>query len=238
MRVLVIAEDIATQQTVKLMLQSHGWTVFVVDYGEEALIFLKATTVDVVTLDLNLPDMSGSELLQELRALGNATPVLILSGLAAIEEKIKVLDMGADDYLSKPFRGDELRARLRALSRRSAGFVCASPETVCIVGSEVEQCGMFVHRSLSVGAGRSATAVIALENEQQRQNEESHRIVLDFRKVPDLVVVMEEIAMLNKFIVYDKPWLRLDDNSHNIRRFAKGSGKERQYAKSVHTRRK
>jgi DNA-binding response OmpR family regulator len=236
MRVLVIEDDIATQQTVTLMLQSHGWTVFVADCGQDALELLKATTVDVITLDLNLPDMSGFEVLRELRALGNVAPILILSGLAAIEDKVKGLDLGADDYLTKPFHSDELRARLRALCRRSAGLVCAPPEMVYIVSSEVEQRGLFAHRTL--GVGLSAAAVMALENEQRRQDDEPHRIMLDFRKAPDLVAAMEEIAMLGKFIVRDKPWLRLDNNSHNIRRFAKGSGKERQYAKSIHTRRK
>jgi two-component system, cell cycle response regulator CtrA len=81
----------------------------------------KVYDYDVVLLDLNLPDMSGYEVLRSLRSAKVHTPILILSGLAGIEDKIRGLGLGADDYLSKPFHKDELIARIHALVRRSKG---------------------------------------------------------------------------------------------------------------------
>ena len=91
------------------------------DLGEEGVDLAKIYDYDIVLLDLNLPDMSGYEVLRSLRSAKVRTPVLILSGLASIEDKIRGLGLGADDYLSKPFHKDELIARIHALVRRSKG---------------------------------------------------------------------------------------------------------------------
>src|SRR5271166_2419081 len=85
---------------------------------------------DIILLDLNLPDISGYEVLRSLRFAKVVTPILILSGLASIEDKIRGLGLGADDYLSKPFHKDELIARVHALVRRSKGHA----ESVIAVG--------------------------------------------------------------------------------------------------------
>ena len=84
-------------------------------------VFCKNLDYDIILLDLNLPDISGYEVLRSLRSAKVVTPVLILSGLASIEDKIRGLGLGADDYLSKPFHKDELIARIHALVRRSKG---------------------------------------------------------------------------------------------------------------------
>jgi two-component system cell cycle response regulator CtrA len=96
-------------------------TLYTTDLGEDGIDLGKVYDYDIILLDLNLPDMSGFEVLRTLRSARIATPILILSGLASIEDKIRGLGLGADDYVSKPFHKDELVARIQAIVRRSQG---------------------------------------------------------------------------------------------------------------------
>src|SRR5271168_2986058 len=121
MRVLLIEDDSATAQSIDLMLKSESFNVYTTDLGEEGIDLGKIYDYDIILLDLNLPDMSGFEVLRKLRVSKVRTPILILSGLAAIEDKIKGLGFGADDYMTKPFHRDELVARIHAIVRRSKG---------------------------------------------------------------------------------------------------------------------
>ena len=121
MRVLLIEDDSATAQSIELMLNSESFNVYTTDLGEEGIDLGKIYDYDIILLDLNLPDMSGFEVLRSLRVSKVNTPILILSGLAAIEDKIKGLGVGADDYMTKPFHKDELVARIHAIVRRSKG---------------------------------------------------------------------------------------------------------------------
>ena len=121
MRVLVIEDDSATAQSIELMLKSESINVYTTDLGEEAIDLGKLYDYDIILLDLNLPDMSGFEVLRSLRVSRVKTPTLILSGLAGIEDKVKGLGFGADDYMTKPFHKDELMARIHAIVRRSKG---------------------------------------------------------------------------------------------------------------------
>ncbi len=121
MRVLLIDDDSATARSVSLMLKSEGFNVYTTDLGEEGIDLSKVYDYDIILLDLNLPDMSGFEVLRTLRASRVKTPTLILSGLAGIEDKIKGFGFGADDYMTKPFHKDELVARIHSLVRRSRG---------------------------------------------------------------------------------------------------------------------
>jgi two-component system, cell cycle response regulator CtrA len=121
MRVLLIEDDSATAQSIELMLKSESFTVYTTDLGEEGIDLGKIYDYDIILLDLNLPDMSGFDVLRKFRVLKVRTPVLILSGLAAFEDKVKGLGFGADDYMTKPFHKDELVARIRAIVRRSVG---------------------------------------------------------------------------------------------------------------------
>jgi two-component system cell cycle response regulator CtrA len=121
MRVLLVEDDSATAQSIELMLKSESFTVYTTDLGEEGLDLGKLYDYDIILLDLNLPDMSGFEVLRSLRVSRVKTPILILSGLTDIEAKIKGLGLGADDYMTKPFHRDELVARIHAVVRRSKG---------------------------------------------------------------------------------------------------------------------
>ena len=121
MRVLLIEDDGATAQSIELMLKSGSFVVYTTDLGEDGIDLSKVYEYDIILLDLNLPDMSGFEVLRSLRASKVETPTLILSGLAGIEDKIKGLGGGADGYMTKPFHKDELVARIHSIVRRYRG---------------------------------------------------------------------------------------------------------------------
>jgi two-component system, cell cycle response regulator CtrA len=121
MRVLLIEDDGAAAQSIELMLKSEHFNVYTTDLGEEGRDLAKLYDYDVILLDLNLPDVSGFEVLHTLRACRVKTPILILSGLAGIEHKVKGFGLGADDYLTKPCSKHELVARIHALVRRFKG---------------------------------------------------------------------------------------------------------------------
>jgi len=121
MRVLLIEDDSATAQSIELMLKSEGFNVYTTDLGEEGVDLGKIYDYDLILLDLNLPDMSGMDVLRTLRVGKINTPIMILSGSAEIDTKVKTFSGGADDYMTKPFHKDELVARIHAIVRRSKG---------------------------------------------------------------------------------------------------------------------
>lgn len=121
MRVLLIEDDASVARSVELMLKSESIAVHATDLGEEGIDLGKLYDYDIILLDLTLPDISGYEVLRTLRSSRIKTPILILSGMASIEDKVRGLGFGADDYLTKPFHKDELIARIQAIVRRSQG---------------------------------------------------------------------------------------------------------------------
>ncbi len=121
MRVLLIEDDPATAQSIELMLKTESFNVYVTELGEEGVDLGKLYDYDIILLDLNLPDMPGFDVLKQLRLSKVNTPVLILSGMADIDIKVRGLGYGADDYMTKPFHKDELIARIHAVVRRSKG---------------------------------------------------------------------------------------------------------------------
>nr|WP_206379681.1 response regulator [Pseudomonas veronii] len=137
-RLLLIEDDVALGEGIHQALVREGYTVDWLQDGSSALHALLSETFDVVVLDLGLPRMDGLEVLRRLRDSGSNLPVLILTARDATEDRIAGLDAGADDYLVKPFDLAELKARLRALLRRSAGRarvmiehagICLDPST-------------------------------------------------------------------------------------------------------------
>jgi two-component system cell cycle response regulator CtrA len=120
-RVLLVEDDSSTAQSIELMLKSKSFNVYTTDLGEEGIDVGKLYDYDIILLDLNLPDMSGFEVLRSLRGSKVETPILILSGVGGIEDKVKGFGLGADGYMTKPFDRDELVARIHAIVRRSKG---------------------------------------------------------------------------------------------------------------------
>ena len=121
MRVLLIEDEPVTSRAIELMLTPEGFNVYATDLGEEGLDLGKLYDYDIILLDLNLPDMHGYDVLKKLRAAKVHTPVLMLSGIAELDSKIRSFSFGADDYVTKPFHRDELVARIQAVVRRSKG---------------------------------------------------------------------------------------------------------------------
>src|SRR3546814_7009884 len=121
MRVLLIEDEPTTAKSIELMLTTEGFNVYQTDLGEEGLDLGKLYDYDIILLDLNLPDIHGYEVLKKLRLAKVGTPILILSGQAELDSKVRALGFGADDYVTKPFHREELVARIHAIVRRSKG---------------------------------------------------------------------------------------------------------------------
>jgi two-component system cell cycle response regulator CtrA len=124
-RVLLIEDDAGLAKSVELTLRREGMQVDVTDLGEDGLEIGKLYDHDIIILDLNLPDLSGHEVLRRMRDSRIRTPVLIMSGNSGIEQRLKGLGYGADDFLPKPVDMRELVARIRAISRRSQGHAAS-----------------------------------------------------------------------------------------------------------------
>ena len=126
MRVLVVDDDRSLRDAVRRALSLAGYEVDVAEGGQQGLTQIAAAEPDAVVLDIGMPDIDGLEVCRRLRDSGNRVPILMLTARDAIEDRIDGLDAGADDYLVKPFDVGELKARLRALMRRSGA--AAEPE--------------------------------------------------------------------------------------------------------------
>ena len=118
MRILIAEDDSILTDGLTRSLRQSGYAVDAVSDGVAADAALLATEFDLLILDLGLPRMSGLEVLSKLRARQSRLPVLILTAADSIEQRVKGLDLGADDYMAKPFSLSELEARVRALARR------------------------------------------------------------------------------------------------------------------------
>ncbi len=121
MRILLVEDDDLLGNGIKKSLTREGYQVDWLTDGKQGLTALKTDNFEIVLLDLGLPGMGGLELLSAIRKQHNPTPVLILTARDSLDDKIAGLDSGADDYLVKPFEMAELKARMRALSRRQHG---------------------------------------------------------------------------------------------------------------------
>jgi DNA-binding response OmpR family regulator len=118
LRLLLVEDDTSLAAGLSLALRNKGFAVNHVARGDHALLAVQTDPPDLIILDLGLPDMDGLDVLRQLRNTNRTIPVLILTARDTISEKVAGLDLGADDYLAKPFDVDELDARLRAMSRR------------------------------------------------------------------------------------------------------------------------
>ncbi|HHL39015.1 MAG TPA: response regulator transcription factor [Deltaproteobacteria bacterium] len=118
MRILLVEDEKKVASFIKRGLEQEGYAVDVSVDGEEGLLYAKANEYDVIILDILLPRKNGLEVLKELKEARISSPVILLTALDSVEDRVKGLDLGADDYLPKPFAFEELLARVRALMRR------------------------------------------------------------------------------------------------------------------------
>ena len=151
MKILLIEDEYVTSHGIELILRGEDIYVDTAACGEEGIDFARHFDYDAIILDLNLPDMSGFEVLRLLRRAQIDTPVIVLSGSATVDSKVKALNTGADDYMTKPFSNEELVGRLRALVRRSKGYsdsrISFGPMTLDLVAKTVENEGRRVKLS-------------------------------------------------------------------------------------------
>ena len=122
MKILYAEDEPAMSEAVTDVLTYHKYNVDAVYDGEEALAYAEAEEYDAIILDVMMPKLSGTEVLRRLRERGCKTPVMLLTAKAEVEDRIEGLDLGADDYLTKPFAMGELLARVRAMLRRREDF--------------------------------------------------------------------------------------------------------------------
>ena len=135
MNVLLVEDEARVADFVLRGLRAEGWTVTHASDGESGLELARQDRFDVIVLDLMLPGLPGQDFCRKLRARRDFTPILILSALDALDERVEGLRIGADDYMVKPFEFDELIARIEALARRSTRFAEDAPETVLRAGA-------------------------------------------------------------------------------------------------------
>ena len=122
MKLLLVEDSTQLNKALSTILKRNSFVVDSAYDGEEALLFIEQYTYDIIVLDVMMPKLSGFEVLKIMRDKGIETPVIMLTAKSTVEDKINGLDLGADDYLAKPFNTEELLARIRALLRRKPVF--------------------------------------------------------------------------------------------------------------------
>ncbi len=118
MRILLVEDDEKLNQSLAFQLEAEGFMTDSCRDGEEALYYIEEHIHDLILLDRMLPGLSGTQVLQRMREDGNQTPVILITALGTLDDKVTGLDLGADDYLVKPFAFEDLMARIRCVTRR------------------------------------------------------------------------------------------------------------------------
>ncbi|GAA4662207.1 response regulator transcription factor CtrA [Bartonella pachyuromydis] len=233
MRVLLIEDDKVMTQSIELMLKSANFNVYITDLGEEGVDLGKLYDYDIILLDLNLPDMSGYDVLRTLRLAKIKTPILILSGMNAIEDKVRGFGFGADDYMTKPFHKDELIARIHAVVRRSKGHaqsvIVTGDLTVNLDAKTVEVAGRPVHLTgkeyqmlelLSLRKGTTLTKEMFLNHLYGGMDEPELKIIDVF--ICKLRKKLEAVASHVNYIdtVWGRGYVLRDPVEENVRKTA------------------
>jgi two-component system copper resistance phosphate regulon response regulator CusR len=143
LKLLIVEDDAKTAAQLQKGLAEHGFVVDITGSGDEGLRLAKASAYDLLVLDVMLPGFNGWEVISALRNSGNQLPVLFLTARDGVQDRVKGLELGADDYLVKPFAFSELLARIRSLLRRSPS---RQPETLHVADLEIDLTGHKVSR--------------------------------------------------------------------------------------------
>lgn len=144
MRLLLVEDDASLAAGLTLALRNKGFAVNHVTRGDHALHAVATDPPDLIVLDLGLPDMEGLQVLRTIRAGGGRLPILVLTARDALSDKVAGLDLGADDYLAKPFEMQELEARVRALGRRLGN---AGSSVITLDDLQLDTASMQVHKA-------------------------------------------------------------------------------------------
>jgi len=217
MRLLVVEDELHLQSVIKKRLIRENYSVDACQDGKEALDYLSASPYDAVILDIMLPGLSGIEVLRRIRAEGNRVPVLLLTALDGIEDRVTGLDIGADDYLVKPFAFEELLARIRVMLRRSAEHttdqLTLSNLTVDLKSHEVSRSG----RRIELSGKEFAMLEYLMRNQGRvlsREQIEQHVWSFDYEGGSNMVDVY--IRYLRRKID--------DDSEHKLIHTVRGAG--------------
>ena len=125
-RILVVDDELPIRRSLKVNLETRGYTVDTAETGEKAIVAFENRRPDLLVLDLLMPGMGGIDVIRKLRAV-STIPIIVLSAIGEEARKVQALELGADDYMTKPFSMEELFARIRSLLRRAAGATSAAP---------------------------------------------------------------------------------------------------------------
>ena len=172
MRILIVEDDLVLADGLKNSLMQSGYAVDLANSGADADSILAYQSFDLVVLDLGLPKLGGFEVLKRLRARGSKTPVLILTANDDVDNRVKGLDLGADDYLSKPFVLAELEARVRALIRRGQAGGSAMITIGKLQLDTVNHAASFNNASLNLSARELAVLEILMQKTGKVVNKE------------------------------------------------------------------
>ncbi|MBF0779721.1 MULTISPECIES: response regulator transcription factor [unclassified Granulicatella] len=167
MKILIVEDEKRLADTLKQMFIEENYLVDVVYDGQDAYDYLTSDTYDAAILDVMLPKMTGIQVVSLLRKENNATPILMLTAKDQVEDKVRGLDSGADDYLTKPFQKEELLARIRSISRRKGEVINDDIHYVDITLSQktqVLECGV---KSVRLGPKEFEIMRLLLINQNQ-----------------------------------------------------------------------
>lgn len=207
MRVLVVEDERDLNRIICKRLKMEGYSVDSCFDGEEAVDYIMATSYDIIIMDIMMPKKNGYEVLSEVRGKGNITPILFLTAKDAIEDRVKGLDLGADDYLVKPFHFDELLARVRVMVRRKHGTVSNKLQIADLVldtsTREVERGG----KKIELSAKEFAMLEYMMQNEGivlSREKLEEHIWSYDYQGASNMIDVYIRYIRIKVDTDFDK----------------------------------
>lgn len=176
MRILVVEDEVRMAQALVEILQKNRWGADAVYTGSEGLKYAMSGTYDIIILDVMLPEMDGFTIIKKMREEHNQTPVLLLTAKDQIDDKVRGLDYGADDYMTKPFSSIELLARVRALTRRK-GEVRTANLTIGDLTLNKQNCELVNEEGKSIKLSLKEYQILDMLFENPRQILKKERII-------------------------------------------------------------